>query len=227
MSLLVSILQFYFYISWMMWNFIVQYVFPLRKSFYSVFPQKVQIQVHSVQLIDTLYQKKISYNPEHRLTNIVRHPSYHDRSFVLIEYEAKNLERLSGEYIIILRGNDKESLQRVSEYLEKTDLFVDYMNTTNGLDRFIDCQFHIPTKDVQFDKTTFFNRLLGIDRHGHHFLFIHHELITVTDIWKIICIMEKNYQWYSETIELRTLDESLQENKYLPDQNFFLQTELH
>lgn len=214
MSILLAIIQFYFYISWVLWNFVLQYIFPIQKSFYNIFPLKIQLEIQKVYLVDTVYQKKISYDCALRLKNIVRHPSYHERSFVVIEYELKNLDRLSGSYLIILRGNDRESLNRVVEYLEKTDLFVDYMNILHGRDRYIDCQFVVASKDLQFDKTSFFNRLLGIDRGGHHFLYINHELVTVADLWKIICILDKEYQWYDQDVQLKTLDESLVEGNF-------------
>jgi hypothetical protein len=157
----------------------------------------------------------------------VRHPSYHERSFVVIEYELKNLDRLSGSYLIILRGNDRESLNRVIEYLEKTDLFVDYMNILHGRDRYIDCQYVVASKDLQFDKTSFFNQLLGIDRGGPHFLYINHELVTVADLWKIICILDKEYQWYDQDVQLKTLDESLVERNFTGSDIFLASRDHH
>jgi hypothetical protein len=221
MSFLVSVLQFNLYVFWIFWTFVVKCVFPIKDSIYNIFPQYATTSITKLILVDTVYKKKILIPKETKWKTIMNHPSYHERSFMFIEYELKDAGKVSGTYSVILRGGDRESLSRTAEYLDKTSLFEQYLSISPSSDSFVDCQFTVLNLDIEIDKTDFFNKLLGVDRTGHKFLQLRHDLVTINDLWKIVCILDGHLEWIDENVKLFTLDDSLRNKNYTPEVNFF------
>lgn len=221
MKILLVIAQFYFYCFWMISNFILKFIFPIQNSFDNMFPTKIKINIANLYIIDTVYQKKIVCPKDLKLKNLVKHPSYHPNSFIYIEYSIYNVGKLNGNYVIILKGGDRDSLIRTITYLENVDSFKEYINLDEFQDNIIDGQFNITNQNVEVDKTTFVNKLLGIDRSGHKFLYLHHELMKISDYWKLLCIMDGTMHWLHENVNLTTVDMNLNEKKFLYEENLF------
>ena len=221
MKILLVIAQFYFYCFWIISNFILKLIFPIQNTFDNMFPSKIKINIINLYIVDTVYLKKIVCPKDLRLKNLVKHPSYHQNSYIYIEYSIHNVGSLNGNYIIILRGGDRDSLGSTITYLENIDSFREYINFDEIQDNIIDAQFTIQNLNIEVDKTTFLNKILGIDRLGHKFLYLHHELMRINDYWKMLCIMDGTMHWINESVNLLTVDMNLNEKKYLNEENLF------
>jgi hypothetical protein len=221
MKLVVAIVQFYFYCFWVISNIFIKLFFPIQNTFENIFPSKVKLSIVNLFIIDTDYRKKIQCAKNYKLKNLFKHPSYHKRSFIYIEYSISNLGHLDGTYLIIIRGGDRDSLIRTIQYLENADSFKEYVNVNTKQETFIDGQFVLNNLSVEVDQTSFFNKILGIDREGHKFLYIHHEIITLKDYWNMLCILNSTSNWYNEEVHAYTVDLNLNEKKILGNQSFF------
>lgn len=197
--------------------------FPLRLTYDQIFPSKIKIDIKNIYIIDLIYQKKIVFNKTFRLKDIFKHPSYHHRSVVYIEYSIQNVNKMDGIYLIIIRGMDKESLHRCIQYFENTSSFQEYIcnSEKENNDQLIDAQFILLDKQIEIDQTMFMNKILGVDRNGHHFLYLHHEYITIRDYWKILCILNQTPQWYDDNVSLNIVDMNLEEKTYNAKDIFF------
>lgn len=221
MKILLALLQLYFYAFWFVSNWIFKFIFPIQSSLDNIFPSKIYTKINNLYIIDTIYNKKIICGSNYNLKNLIKHPSYHQKSFIYIEYSIHNVGSLNGNYIIILRGGDRDSLIRCIHYFENIESFKEYINIEEGQDNLIDGQFVMISQKTEVDQTNFLNKLLGIDRMGHKFLYLHHELININDYWNIICIINGTLSWLNEQVCLNTVDMNLNEKKYCQTENFF------
>lgn len=226
MNIFLVFIQLYFYLFWTITNWFMKMFFPIQSTIEQIFPTKLKVNIQNIFIIDLMYQKKIICNKNIKLKDLFKHPSYHAKSFVFIEYNVQNIPKLNGNYILIVRGTDKDSLIRCIQYLEDMNSFYEYFDLENGQnENLIDAQINIIEKKVEVDQTSFMNKLLGIDRKGHKFLYIHHELITLADYWKILCIINGTMHWFNDTVKMNTVDMNLNEKIYGNDDILFLKNE--
>lgn len=221
MKILLALLQLYFYAFWFVSNLVFKFIFPIQTSLDNIFPSKIYVKILNVHIIDMIYNKKIICGATSNLKSLIKHPSYHQKAFIYIEYSIHNVGPLNGNYIIILRGGDRDSLVRCIHYFENIESFKEYINIEEGQDNLIDGQFVMTNQKTEVDQTNFLNKLLGIDRMGHKFLYIHHELVNISDYWNIICIINGTQNWLNEQVCLNTVDMNLNEKKYSNTDNFF------
>lgn len=191
-----------------------------------LFPVKIHARIQRIQIFDFVYQKKIVLDSGMRLKDIFKHPRYHSRALVYIEYSIHNTPHMDGTYVIVLRGMDRESLHRCIQYFEGIVSFREYIESPPDNDMFIDAQFILSDKKIEIDHTSFINKLYGVDRNGHQFLYLNHKLITVQDYWRMLCIMNQTMQWFDEPVTLNTVSMNfISEKNFGPDDCLFSESE--
>ncbi len=182
---------------------------PFQSTYLYIFPNKKYATISSIYIYDITYKKKIHLSKKYDLKTLIKHPSYHHKSLILIEYSVKNMDKRDGKYYIIIRGMDTDSLYRCDQYFENFISFSDYF--TEYEDELIDAQFKLLEKKIDVDASKFINRIRGIDQMGHKFLHLHHDLLSIEDYWKIYCIYNDHENWINDEVVLNTVDMTLNE----------------